>query len=80
MRIGVLEHARVSFVQRLWGDAYAQFATADAATPLDLDDLEKLGLAAYLTAMRRNPHSRGHVPTMKPSVTTIRSVPPGTPS
>ena len=29
--------------------AYAQFATADAATPLDLDDLEKLALAAFLT-------------------------------
>jgi DNA-binding CsgD family transcriptional regulator len=49
MRVGVLEHARASFAQRSWGDAYAQFATADATTPLDLDDLEKLGLAAYLT-------------------------------
>jgi hypothetical protein len=49
MRIGVLDHARASFAQRLWGDAYAQFAAADAATPLALDDLEKLGLAAYLT-------------------------------
>jgi DNA-binding CsgD family transcriptional regulator/tetratricopeptide (TPR) repeat protein len=46
---GVLEHARASFAQRSWGDAYAQFVTADAATPLDLDDLEKLALAAYLT-------------------------------
>ena len=49
MRVGVLEHARASFAQRSWGDAYAQFATADAATPLGLDDLEKLALAAYLT-------------------------------
>jgi DNA-binding CsgD family transcriptional regulator/tetratricopeptide (TPR) repeat protein len=48
-RIGVLEHARASFAQRSWGDTYAQFATADAATPLGLNDLEKLGLAAYLT-------------------------------
>jgi hypothetical protein len=38
--------ARASFAQRC---AYAQFATADAATPLGLDDLEKLALAAYLT-------------------------------
>ena len=45
----MLEQARASFAQRSWGDAYAQFATADAATPLGLDDLEKLGLAAYLT-------------------------------
>jgi tetratricopeptide (TPR) repeat protein len=49
MTIGVLEHARASLAQRSWGDAYAQFATADAAAPLDLDDLEKLALAAYLT-------------------------------
>jgi DNA-binding CsgD family transcriptional regulator len=49
MGIGVLERARASFAQRSWGDAYAQFATADATTPLDLDDLEKLALAAYLT-------------------------------
>jgi DNA-binding CsgD family transcriptional regulator len=49
MRIGVLEQARASFAQRTWGDAYAQFAMADTATPLGLDDLEKLGLAAYLT-------------------------------
>ena len=49
MRIGVLEQARASFAERSWGDAYAQFATADAATPLDLDDLEQLALAAYLT-------------------------------
>jgi DNA-binding CsgD family transcriptional regulator len=46
---GVLAQARASFDQRLWGEAYGQFATADAATPLDLDDLEKLALAAYLT-------------------------------
>ncbi|HEX6758874.1 MAG TPA: LuxR C-terminal-related transcriptional regulator [Propionibacteriaceae bacterium] len=49
MSIGVLELARASFAQRLWGDAYAQFVTAEAATPLGLDDLEKLALAAYLT-------------------------------
>lgn len=47
--IGVLERARASFAQRSWGEAYARFATADAAAPLDLDDLEKLALAAYLT-------------------------------
>jgi hypothetical protein len=47
MRIGVLEYARASFAQRSWGDAYAKFAAADAAMPLDLDDLEQLALAAY---------------------------------
>ena len=47
--IGVLERARASFARRSWCDAYEQFATADAATPLDLDDLERLALAAYLS-------------------------------
>lgn len=47
--IGVLAQARTSFAQRSWGDAYAQFATSDAAASLGLDDLEKLALAAYLT-------------------------------
>lgn len=45
----MLAQARASFAGRSWGDAYEQFAAADAATPLDLDDLEKLALAAYLT-------------------------------
>ncbi|HET7667332.1 MAG TPA: LuxR C-terminal-related transcriptional regulator [Mycobacterium sp.] len=47
--ISVLEQARASFAQRSWGDAYRKFATADAADPLDLDDLERLALAAYLS-------------------------------
>lgn len=47
--IGVLEQARTSFAQRAWGDAYERFAAADDATPLDLDDLERLALAAYLS-------------------------------
>ena len=82
MRIGVLERARASFAQRSWGNAYAQFVTADAATPLGLDDLEKLALAAYLTGREEEsiPHLRGPARTTKPSVTTIRSAPPGTPS
>jgi DNA-binding CsgD family transcriptional regulator len=46
---GVLAQAGASFAKRSWGHAYAQFTTADAATPLDLDDLEKLALAAYLS-------------------------------
>ena len=45
----LLAQASASFAERSWGDAYARFATADAATSLDLDDLEKLALTAYLT-------------------------------
>ena len=45
----VLEQARASYVRRSWVDAYKQFTTADSVTPLDLDDLEMLGLTAYLS-------------------------------
>ena len=45
----LLAQASALFAERSWGDAYARFATADAATSLDLDDLEKLALTAYLT-------------------------------
>lgn len=47
--IDVLARARASFARSSWGEAYLQFVTADAAAPLDLDDLENLALAAYLT-------------------------------
>jgi DNA-binding CsgD family transcriptional regulator len=43
-----LEQGRESFAQRSWGVAYTRLAAADADTPLDLDDLERFGLAAYL--------------------------------
>ena len=46
---GVLAQARASFAQRWWDAAYAQFVAADTAAPLDLDDLERLALAAYLS-------------------------------
>jgi hypothetical protein len=45
---GTLEQGRRSFAQRSWRDAYARLAAAAADTPLDLDDLEHLALAAYL--------------------------------
>lgn len=44
-----LERGRTSFARRSWGDAYTQFVDADADTPLDLDDLERFALAAFLT-------------------------------
>lgn len=48
-RLGVLEQARASFAQRSWREAYEKFTTADATTPLGLDDVESLALAAYLS-------------------------------
>jgi DNA-binding CsgD family transcriptional regulator len=43
-----LERARASFAGRSWGDAREQFAAADTASPLDLEDLERLAIAAYM--------------------------------
>lgn len=47
----MLGEARASFARGSWGDAYRTFARSDAARPLELDDLEKLALAAYLTGL-----------------------------
>jgi DNA-binding CsgD family transcriptional regulator len=43
-----LDHARELFGRRAWADAYAQFAAADQASPLEPADLERLATAAYL--------------------------------
>jgi ATP/maltotriose-dependent transcriptional regulator MalT len=40
--------ARESFGRQAWGDAYAQLSAVDQLTPLGLDDLERLALAAFL--------------------------------
>ena len=43
-----LEHARASFAARRWSEAFAQLTAADREQPLDLDDLERLAIAAYV--------------------------------
>ncbi|MEJ2855099.1 MULTISPECIES: LuxR C-terminal-related transcriptional regulator [unclassified Saccharothrix] len=48
-RTDVLEQGRESFARQAWGAAVARFAAADDDVPLDLDDLERFALAAYLT-------------------------------
>ena len=42
------DRGRASFAHGSWGEAYAQLSAADAETGLDLEDLERLGAAAYL--------------------------------
>lgn len=49
--IGVLGEARECFAQRSWRGAFERFVAADAAEPLELDDLERLALAAYLCGL-----------------------------
>ena len=54
-----LEHGRECYGRRAWGDAYDALLCADQATPLDVDDLDRLATAAYLTGrdleFRANP-------------------------
>lgn len=49
MKRSATDDGREAFERRAWGDAYAQLSAADAAAPLDVDDLERLACAAYLT-------------------------------
>ncbi|HCT79694.1 MAG TPA: helix-turn-helix transcriptional regulator, partial [Micromonosporaceae bacterium] len=44
-----LERGRIAAAARLWQDAFIALGIADAESPLGLDDLEVLALAAYLT-------------------------------
>jgi DNA-binding CsgD family transcriptional regulator len=43
-----LDGGRAAFGRQAWGDAYAQLSAADRQAPLELDDLERLAVAAYL--------------------------------
>jgi len=40
---------RAAFAAQLWSEAYRKLADADEETPLELDDLEQLALAAFLS-------------------------------
>jgi DNA-binding CsgD family transcriptional regulator len=43
-----LARGRESFTRQAWGNAYAQLSAADREAPLELEDLERLAVAAYL--------------------------------
>jgi hypothetical protein len=45
---GPLERGRLSFARQSWGDAFAQLSSADEVSSLEVDDLERLAVAAYL--------------------------------
>jgi DNA-binding CsgD family transcriptional regulator len=42
-------HAREYFDRRAWNRAFVSFVEADQASPLDVDDLERLATSAYLS-------------------------------
>lgn len=44
-----LEHGRKCYGRRAWGEAYRALQSADEATPLEADDLERLATAACLS-------------------------------
>lgn len=48
-KVDELERGRGSFERGAWGRAYAELSAADRQTPLTLDDLERLAVAAYLS-------------------------------
>lgn len=44
-----VDEGRAAFAARSWGEAFRKLADADAETALELDDLERLAMAAYMT-------------------------------
>lgn len=44
-----LERGRAAFARKAWGEAFTQLGLADDRAELGLDDVERLGLAAFLT-------------------------------
>jgi hypothetical protein len=44
-----LLRGREAYERRAWGDAYARLSAADEQSPLGAEDLDRLGMAAYLT-------------------------------
>jgi DNA-binding CsgD family transcriptional regulator len=54
--VGGIDHlqgARACYDRREWNAAYAAFVCADQEYPLDVEDLERLAVAAYLTGRNR---------------------------
>jgi hypothetical protein len=43
------DRGREAFERQAWAEAYAQLSTADREMPLEVEDLEWLAVAAYLT-------------------------------
>lgn len=48
----MLDRARTAFGERHWSEAYLHLSTADRERALDVDDLERLAIAAHITGHR----------------------------
>ncbi len=44
-----IERGRTAFAERRWSDAYADLSASDRESALDLEDLDRLAMAAYVT-------------------------------
>jgi DNA-binding NarL/FixJ family response regulator len=49
MTTTTIERGRAAYAAQSWGEAFRELSAADTESPLELDDLERLALAAYLT-------------------------------
>ena len=43
-----VQRARGAFARRIWGDAFAELSAAHRERQLELEDLERLAVAAYM--------------------------------
>ncbi|MGY1703518.1 LuxR C-terminal-related transcriptional regulator [Geodermatophilus sp. SYSU D00697] len=46
--VGAVERGRESFGRRAWAEAWSQLSAAESEAPLELEDLERLAVAAFL--------------------------------
>src|SRR5688572_32712876 len=49
VEMDALQHGRECYARRAWADAYQALLSADQATALQPDDLDRLATAAFLT-------------------------------
>ena len=47
--VGAVDRGRESFGRQAWGDAWSQLSAADSELRLEVEDLERLAVAAFLT-------------------------------
>ncbi|HEY7525132.1 MAG TPA: LuxR C-terminal-related transcriptional regulator [Candidatus Limnocylindrales bacterium] len=60
---GALDRGREAYRRQAWTEAHRELSAADRARPLELDDLERLGISAHLLGLVEDSHellTRGH--------------------
>jgi DNA-binding CsgD family transcriptional regulator len=65
---GPLERARRAFARQSWAEAFDQLSSADEESALEVDDLERFAVAAYLVGKDHDSHdlwSRAHQESLR---------------